>query len=526
MADDVMMLVLRMMIGTAKVVWKIGRPILFFSGLWAVLLVSIIGAMFEIDNMPVWIWVIAWFIVAYSLIQNTIRLFKRDKSFKLYKLLFKGTQSLAEKRSTNPKVNTTLSHSEPTGVVFGRYKKDWVCKPENVDGHILVVGGSGSGKSAAIAIPTLLTWKEPIFAIDIKGELHEKTKHCRPNSKVFSLTHPDGYGFNPFYLIDDNRSLIEQMKSITDILIQIPPDTKDPFWKNSARSYLCACLIWAYEMGCPFTEIMRLIQVTPPNEMIAGICGSEKEKALLFANQFKGMPDETLAGVYSEVSNVILPFASDEQLRSALSKPREQCISPSDLENNISIYIHLEEHRLEQLKNFLTLIVGQFLKAFEQRPDSSSNRVLFLLDEFARLGKIEVMNGLATLRSKGITICLIFQSMAQLDVIYGQPQRKVICDNCSYWSILRVTDPDSQQYISSAIGTYDKRKKSYSTNQQDFKVTGGSGTSISEEEKRIVKPEELNKLDDFLILISPYGFNRVRKAYYFKDKYFQKLIAK
>lgn len=49
----------------------------------------------------------------------------------------------------------------------------YIGKPQERDGHVLVVGGAGSGKSSCIAIPTLATWSGTIFAIDIKGELSE-----------------------------------------------------------------------------------------------------------------------------------------------------------------------------------------------------------------------------------------------------------------------------------------------------------------------------------------------------------------
>lgn len=42
-------------------------------------------------------------------------------------------------------------------------------KPDNLDGNVIVFGGSGAGKTTGIAIPTLHTWKGSIFAIDTKG---------------------------------------------------------------------------------------------------------------------------------------------------------------------------------------------------------------------------------------------------------------------------------------------------------------------------------------------------------------------
>lgn len=531
MAEDTLMFMFRMMKAVFKIVWTVAKPILLFTGLIYPALLSVLSAITGWQPGVVW-WVLVWFLMAYTFIQSIARLFMKDKSFKLYKALFKGSQSRLERRSTNPKVNTALCLSEPSGVVFGRSKGSWVCKPASTDGHIAVCGGPGSGKSAAVAIGTLLCWgnensKDAVFAIDIKGELHQKTKHRLPNNKVFSLTSPNSYGYNPFFLIDENGDIIKQIKNIAVSLIPIPPEEKNPFWKQSAQNYLCGCLLWGFMRKIEFAEIMEMIQAVPPEKMATAICEDEFKEPKLFMNAFADMAHDTLSGVYTEVSNTVLPFATDSELRAALSKPKAQCISPADLDNGISLYIHLEEHRLDQLRNFLTLLVNQFLKHFEQRSeDEGNNHILFQLDEFPRLSKIDsIMTGLATLRSKKITIMLVFQSLAQLDVIYGKDQRKAILDNCSFWALLRVSDSESQKYFSDAIGTYDRSKRSYSDNRGDFKALGSSGSSITTEEKRIIKPEDLNKLENELILMSPYGFNRVEKVYYFKDAYFQKLLA-
>ena len=52
------------------------------------------------------------------------------------------------------------------GFFFGKLGEDYILKPENMDGHILVVGGSGSGKSSCIVIPSLMTWRERVFTME------------------------------------------------------------------------------------------------------------------------------------------------------------------------------------------------------------------------------------------------------------------------------------------------------------------------------------------------------------------------
>ena len=69
--------------------------------------------------------------------------------------------------------------SKVHGFIFGKMGGKYVTKKEDKDGHILVVGGAGSGKTSCIAIPSLLAWREPVFCIDIKGELHQHTLRKR-----------------------------------------------------------------------------------------------------------------------------------------------------------------------------------------------------------------------------------------------------------------------------------------------------------------------------------------------------------
>jgi len=79
------------------------------------------------------------------------------------------------------------------------------------------------------------------------------------------------------------------------------------------------------------------------------------------------------------------------------------------------------------------MLCNQFLKSFERKVEGNDNPILFLLDEFPRLGKIDsITSGLATLRSKKIQIALFVQSKSQLNVIYGKDMSEVIVDICSY----------------------------------------------------------------------------------------------
>ena len=97
--------------------------------------------------------------------------------------LVKGAMWLSKKAISSSQnnqrvdaISPAIQSPTPCGVVFGRHGEKYIVKPYDADGHVLVVGGVGSGKSSCVAIPTLRSWKHTTFAIDIKGELYEKAK--------------------------------------------------------------------------------------------------------------------------------------------------------------------------------------------------------------------------------------------------------------------------------------------------------------------------------------------------------------
>jgi len=149
--------------------------------------------------------------------------------------------------------------------------------------------------------------------------------------------------------------------------------------------------------------------------------------------------------------------------------------------------------------------------------------ILMLLDEFPMLGKIPeiVTDALPILRSKKVTVCLIVQSLAQLELIYGRAARKVIADTCAFKAVLGATDPETQKYFSQLVGTYEKLKKQYTQSYNTFDTHSGSSIQSSAEDGRpVIKPEEFGTLQKDLILLYPLPFNfcRVEKRPHYLEK--------
>jgi len=473
-------------------------------------------------------WYICYVLCPATFFQNIIRLVKKDRSFSFIKLILnrqnvkKGFEAKLDGATVALKPESDLS-----GIVFGKQGTKYVTMPETADGHVLIIGGAGSGKTAAIAIPTLMSWKERVFAIDIKGELFQKTKIARNEAmiKVFNPTDPMACGYDPFYMLKMNQKDISgEARSLAMSICPLSAEVKEPFWIKSAQNMLTGFLIYLFNIGLSFSGAMEFIKGQPLKEAITLVMESGDTKAIAEISQFHGMDDKTLFGVYSELSNHITVFATSDELQDAL-RGEGRCITPQDLEDGYDIYCCIPEHKLDQWKDLLGMMCNQFLKFFERRAENNKTPILFLIDEFPRLGKIEtISNGLATLRSKKIHIALIVQSKSQLNAIYGKDVSEVIADNCAYKAILKASEPNTQEWCSKLVGTYDKTKKSQSAQFEQYTGMGhGTGTSTTTEEKRIIKPEEFAYLRD-VVCVFPNGYRRLKKNNYYEDSTFMSRI--
>ena len=159
----------------------------------------------------------------------------------------------------------------PSGVVFGKKRWKHIVKPESADGHVLVVGGVGSGKSSCIAIPTLRAWGESVFAIDIKGELYDRSNQSRASVKVFSPLDNLSCGYDPYYCLHSSTNQAQEARAIAQAIIPVPPDTREPFWIESAQNLFTAAILHYSKQGLSFLDTIRKIQRTPSKDLIKEI---------------------------------------------------------------------------------------------------------------------------------------------------------------------------------------------------------------------------------------------------------------
>lgn len=425
-----------------------------------------------------------------------------------------------------------LAAGSESGVFFGQMATgssmdSYIGMPQGTDGNIAIIGGNGSGKSAGIAKPTLRTWTGAICATDIKGELSDYYATLAQHGVVtrpyliFDPSQEAGPSYDPFWWLsqDDPSNLINNILEIVAAIIPISPNDNQLFWVQTERSVFAAALLYFYEHGLSFSEAVCKITSSALSSLFKEILQENDCRTKIILGD-TDMKPELLASVDRGLRNKLIPFAIDVHLGHVFRGAREHAnfFTWKDLESS-NIFLRIPADRIEQWSGAINLMYSQLIRYFERRPERHSpqgkNNVqtLLLMDEFARFGKLEMItDAMSTLRSRGVNICLMVQSIAQLDKIYGEYDRRIILDNCQYQAILRVDDPDSQNLISRRIGTCIHRQHSLSSQLDCSMKNIGFGRQTSEVRDFTIAPHQLSSLTDVLLL-TPQGFHQIKKCF-------------
>lgn len=410
------------------------------------------------------------------------------------------------------------------GVPFEEFPVIPVGISQGEEGNLLVVGANGSGKSRCIAKPTLITWKDSLVVLDTKGELYDhnlilyESGIVKRKPILFDPTKADGMCYNPFRDIKPNSD--NAIELLWDIVISIYPfDVKevDPFWRNSERNILMASLVYYYDLGLSFIKIIIKVVSSTIDELCKDINGSDNDIAKRYIGDLSDLDPKNRASFSCGLRNTLSQLASNPYFAKAFCGDEGSgCFGWSDLED-CNIFIRVPEDKIEQWSIPVRIIFNQLFRYLMRRPDKYSMnganniQTLLLLDELARFGKIElVTNAIATLRSKSVNICIMLQSIAQLDKIYGIYDRRIICDNCQYKAILNVNDVESQKYFSDLIGTIVKRNEDYTEIEDICGDIDSTSRHYSFHREPVIYPHEFATLDNILFQ-TPYGLYRLDK---------------
>jgi type IV secretory pathway TraG/TraD family ATPase VirD4 len=397
-------------------------------------------------------------------------------------------------------------HRRTHGFILGKTKRSrrFVSLPEKAEFMIGVFGGPGSNKTAGVLVPSLIHWGGSALVIDISGDISRPVVAARTRrgkSYPHAIIEPDGDSrgakFDVLRSVDaaalDIGLQNVRLEQLAFALIPNVPTTSDAgkYYLNGSRVMLQASLVAFYHAGLDFPEICRQILKSSAEFLIEDITASGNEYAIDLITRSEDINEKTLAGIKEEVDNTVSLFATNKNIAAAIGRGG---VAPDDLQEK-SVFLSIPDSMLEVYAPFLRLFIAQTLHSLSARENKAKPPLLLALDEFSSLGRIDILPPLKKLRKKNVKICLITQSLADLELIYGNAESRAILDCLNYKAVLLCSEPDSQKYFSELAGYY-----------------------YDEDGRRIrnIEPVDFGLLDKDMILFNPKGYMNLRKHNHYK----------
>lgn len=424
---------------------------------------------------------------------------------------------------------SNLSTSVPSkahGILFGKDNKGLILhSPSQKEGHISIFGGSGTGKTTALLIPTLRTFKGNFFCIDISGDIRKNVDI--DNCLIFK---PEDINnttkYNVFYKIDkikDNKKEINQeLTALSHIVFpDLSPDSDDAslYFQYEARNIFSSALIAFYHKKFSFGEICSLIVKCSYQTLFNLIDETENTDAIELINRYEGNNEKNVSGVYQTLVSGISLFATNDYVKRCLCKGScEDIFTPEVLEKK-SIFFEVSDSLLEVYAPLIRLIVSQLFSYCLNRENYTTPHILFALDEVASFGRLDIIPPLRKFRKKNVRIMICTQSLADLDLIYGTNERNAMLNNFAFKVVLSATDYDTMSYFSKLTGQKEIKKRSISYSGK------GRSTTESTIKEASIEPEEFSKLGDKLVLLYPGGYKLLKKNFFFKKGLLNRLMG-
>lgn len=365
------------------------------------------------------------------------------------------------------------------GILIGDWCAGFLPVYYRGSGHILHVAPTGMGKGAHF-IANLLLWNR-ILLIDPGGESTAvAVREWRRQGYAFGCLNPWGmhggrpwslptHGFNPLDWIDPrSETFINACGLVAEMIILRTgrDDGSTVYFKAESESAIRAFIVRIKLKEPPERQNLLTLReyITSDREtwdkllddMMAEGGDPARDLMAREAAQLRRREDapEELSAIVSTMKQDT-NFLDDPVMQRALSR------SDFDLAmlkgHNaggqkgavVSVVIPLEN--LETHAAFLRLIVGAAILTM-QRPPLAKGRVLFLLDEFAALGKItRISKGLATLRKYRVWLYPVVQNIAQLTALYGA-EWQTFCSNAECKLFQGAWEPKTAEYVSKLCG--------------------------------------------------------------------------
>ena len=434
------------------------------------------------------------------------------------------SQSNKKNKNENHQNISKTARSQAHGVIFGKEKitsKKVFFSQENESGHVLIVGGTGSGKTTAGIIPVINSMSQDTccFCIDVAGDISNHVKSV--NKKIFDLHSPETSNFNFFSEIDITDNLQEKetlLLELASLIVVVDERSSDVerYYNQSAQTILKSAFLAFYEDfkdKDDYCTLFDFIAQKSWKQLFKEIDKSNSATAKKIISSFANN-DKLNAESYATLLREIEMFVCDPVLRPHLR--RNEAISAQDI-NNKQIYVVIREHEVTKYAPLLKLMTAQVLQNIRKRENLVNKNTLMVLDELSAYGfgiKELLLDALQRSRKKNVRIMMAVQSLSDLHKVFNDNDDvQSALNNCDFTMIMSCNSVADAEACQKLIGEHTSYTKSYT------KSASGTSVTHSERQDNAVSVTELRalKADKKLILAHEKGFCRLYKNFYFEN---------
>ena len=379
--------------------------------------------------------------------------------------------------------------------------------------NVLVVGGSGSGKTRFWLKPNLLQCHSSYVVTDPKGTIvlecgQAMLKNGYKVKVLNTINFKKSMHYNPFSYVHSEKDIL---KLVTTLMTNTKGEGSggDPFWEKSERLLLTALIAYLhYEAPVEEQNFATLLEMLNTMQVLEDDEEYQNPVDLLFEDLAKTKPNSFAGRQYK-----LYKLAAGKTAKSILISCGAR-LAPFDIQElrDLTMYDELQLDTLGDKKTALFLIMSDtdstfnflismvYTQLFNLLCDKADDvyggklpiHVRCLIDECANIGQIPNLEKLvATIRSREISACLVLQAKSQLKAIY-KDNADTIIGNMDSQIFLGGSEPGTLKDLSEMLG----KETIDSFNTSDTRGNSPSyGTSFQKLGHELLSRDEIAVLD-------------------------------
>ena len=379
--------------------------------------------------------------------------------------------------------------------------------------NVLVVGGSGSGKTRFWLKPNLLQCHSSYVVTDPKGSIvvecgNALLKNGYKLKILNTINFKKSMHYNPFAYVHSEKDIL---KLVTTLMTNTKGEGSggDPFWEKSERLLLTALIAYLhYEAPVEEQNFATLLEMLNTMQVLEDDEEYQNPVDLLFEELAKKKPNSFAGRQYK-----LYKLAAGKTAKSILISCGAR-LAPFDIQElrDLTMYDELQLDTLGDKKTALFLIMSDtdstfnflismvYTQLFNLLCDKADDvyggklpvHVRCLIDECANIGQIPNLEKLvATIRSREISACLVLQARSQLKAIY-KDNADTIVGNMDSQIFLGGSEPTTLKDLSEMLG----KETIDAFNTSDTRGNSPSyGTTFQKLGHELLSRDELAMLD-------------------------------